>query len=71
MKKIIRLNNLDCANCANKMQQAIAKLQGVTSVNVSFLTQRITLELDESKENEIMQQVKSIVGKIEPDCTLI
>ena len=50
MKKTFKLEDLDCANCAAKMQHAIEKLDGVRSVNISFLTQRMTLDADDSSK---------------------
>jgi len=71
MKKIFELEDLDCAVCAAKMQDAIAKLEGVSAVTVSFISQKLTLEYDESREKEIFKAVKKAVKKVEPDCTII
>lgn len=46
MKKTFKLQDLDCANCAAKMERGIAKIDGVKQVNVNFLTQRMTIEAD-------------------------
>ena len=71
MKKVIRMINLECAHCAAKMEEQIAKLEGVNSVTISFMTQKMTLDCDESKILEIVLQAKKICRKIEPDCTLV
>lgn len=71
MKKAYNLRNLDCANCAAKMEEAIAKIEGVISVNVSFLTQKITLEAEDTKYEEILKKVQRVCKKIEPDCEII
>lgn len=71
MKKVIQMRNLECAHCASKMEQQIAKLDGVNSVTISFMTQKMTLDCDESKILEIILQAKKICRKIEPDCTLV
>lgn len=71
MKKVIRMINLECAHCAAKMEEQIAKLDGVNSVTISFMTQKMTLDCDESKILEIVLQAKKICRKIEPDCTLV
>lgn len=71
MKKIYRLKDLDCANCAAKMERAIAKLDGVQSAEVSFMAQRMTLELDESRAAETLEQVKACVARVEPDCQIL
>ena len=71
MKKVIRLSNLDCANCAAKMEAGIAKIDGVSKVTISFMTQRMTLECDEPQFDDIVEKAAQIIRKIEPDCSLI
>lgn len=71
MKKKFKLQDLDCANCAAKMEEAIKKIQGVEDAGVSFMTQKLTIEADESRMDEIMEQVVSICKKIEPDCKIL
>ena len=70
MKKKIKLTNLDCANCAAKMENAIKKIDGVRDANVSFMTQKMTIEADDSRFDEIMEEVQSVCRKVEPDCTI-
>ena len=57
MKKKFKLTNLDCANCAAKMENAIKKIDGVRDANVSFMTQKMTIEADDSRFDEIMEEV--------------
>lgn len=64
------LEDLDCANCAAKMEEEISKLDGVNSVNVSFISTKMTLELVEENVDEILKQIEKIVKKIEPDVKL-
>lgn len=71
MKKVYRLKNLDCANCAAKMERAIAKLDGVNEVTISFMTQRLTVELDETKLPQLVEQMAGCIAKVDPDCKLI
>lgn len=71
MKKIYKLEDLDCANCAAKMEAAISKIDGVESAAVSFMTQKLTIEADESKFDEILKKAAKICKKIEPDCKII
>ncbi len=71
MKKVFKLEDLDCANCAAKMERAIAKIDGVTSVTVSFLSQRLTIEADETNFEGIMKEVVKVCKKVEPDCRII
>lgn len=70
MKKVFRLENLDCANCAAKMQNAIEKLDGVKSVSISFLMQRMTLEADDARFDDILSKAAKQIKKIEPDCKI-
>ena len=71
MKKVFKLEDLDCANCAAKMERAIAKIDGVCSVNVSFMGQRMSIEADDGKFDEIMRQVVKTCKKVEPDCVIV
>lgn len=71
MKKTYKLEDLDCANCAAKMEEAIKKLDGVHSATVSFMAQRLTIEAEEERFAEIMQQVVKVCRKVEPDCTVL
>ena len=71
MKKHFKLRDLDCANCAAKMEDAIRKLPGVNSATVSFMTQKLTLDADDARFEEILQQAVKICKKVEPDCTIL
>lgn len=70
MKKKFKLTDLDCANCAAKMENAIKKIQGVSDASVSFMTQKLTVEAEDSRFDDIMKEVVSICKKIEPDCII-
>ena len=70
MKKRFALKDLDCANCAAKMEAGIRALPGVHNATVSFLTQKMTVEADDDRFDEIMQQVVTLCRKIEPDCEI-
>lgn len=70
MKKVFELEDLDCAHCAAKMEDAIRKLPGVTEVTVSFLTQRLTLTAEDSRFEEIARKAAEICHKVDPDCTV-
>ena len=71
MKKRFKLVNLDCANCAAKMEDAIKKLDGVNDATVSFMTQKLTLDAEDARFEEIVQQAVKICKKVEPDCTVV
>ena len=70
MKKTYQLTDLDCANCAAKMETAIKKIDGVSDASVSFLTQKMTVDADDSRFDEIMKQVVKVCKKVEPDCVI-
>ena len=70
MKKKFKLTDLDCANCAAKMEDAIKKIDGVTDANVSFMMQKMTIEADESRFDDIMKEVVDVCKKVAPDCII-
>ena len=70
MKKQFKLQDLDCANCAAKMETAIKKLDGVHDATVSFLTQKLTLDAEDDRFEEILDQVVKVCKKVEPDCEI-
>lgn len=71
MKKKFKLQDLDCANCAAKMEEAIKKIDGVSDAVVSFMTQKMTIDAEESRFDEIMQEVVKVCQRVEPDCKII
>ncbi len=71
MTKTFQLEDLDCANCAAKMQETILKLDGVTDAQVNFLTQKMTITADDASFDRIMKQVVKVCRRIEPDCTIL
>lgn len=71
MKKQYRMVDLDCANCARKMEDAIKKLDGVYDASVNFMTQKLTLEADDARYEDILQQAMNICRRIEPDCRIV
>lgn len=70
MKKNIKLIDLDCANCAAKIENAIKKIDGVTNVSVSFMAQKMTLEAPDDKFAQILDEAKQLIHKLEPDITI-
>ena len=71
MKKVFQLENLDCANCAAKMENAIKKIDGVEDANVSFMTQKMTIVAEEQEFERIMKEVVKVCSKVEPDCQIV
>ena len=65
MKKRYNLVDLDCANCAAKMEEAIKKIDGVNTAIVSFLTQKMTVDADDARFEEIMDEVVAVCKKVE------
>ena len=70
MKKKFKLTDLDCANCAAKMEDAIKKLDGVNDASVSFMMQKMTIDADDARFDEIMKEVVEVCKKVEADCII-
>lgn len=71
MKKKFKLEDLDCANCAAKMEEGIKKISGVNDASVSFMSQKMTVDADDERFDEIMKEVVNVCAKIEPDCKIL
>ena len=69
MKKKFKCE-VDCANCAAKMEEAIKKIPGVTDANVNFMTQKLTLEAPDDQFENLLQQTLEVCKKVEPDCVI-
>lgn len=67
MKKVLKLEGLDCANCAAELENRISKVDGVENVSVSFMMQRLTFECNEEIVKEKLKEIKKIIKKEEPD----
>ena len=70
MKKVIALQDLDCANCAAKMECAVKKVEGVSNAKVNFMMQKMTVEIDSDQPNAVLAEIKKVCKKVEPDCVL-
>lgn len=68
MRKIAKITGLDCANCAAKLEKLLGKIKGVKAVQLNFMAQRITFELEEQNLEETISEIKSVTKKMEPDC---
>lgn len=71
MKKKYQLKDLDCANCAAKMENAIKKIKGVNDASVSFMTQKLTIDAQDEFFEGIMKEVVNVCRKVEPDCRIV
>ncbi len=69
MKKKFKVE-VDCANCASKMEDAINRIDGVKEATISFMTQRLIIEADDARFDEIMQEAVKACKKVEPDCEI-
>lgn len=70
MRKTIKLQDLDCANCAAKIENAISKLDAVTEVRVNFMGQKMTLEAPDEHFEAVLEEAKQVAKKIEPDLVI-
>lgn len=71
MRKVFKVEDLDCANCAAKMEDAINKIDGVEKATMSFMTQKLTIVADDGRFDEIMDEVERVCSKVEPDMTIL
>ncbi len=68
MKKYkFKIQNLDCANCANELEHALQKIELLENVSISFMMQRLTLECYEENYEEALERIKKVIKKEEPD----
>lgn len=67
MRKIIKLQGLCCANCAARIEEGVKKLDGVKEVSLSFMTERLTMEVEDGRENELVEAARKIAAKVEPE----
>ena len=71
MKKTFEMEDLDCANCAMKLEESFKKIDGIKDANVSYVMQKLTIEADDEVFDKVMKEVVKICKKIEPDCTIL
>ena len=71
MRKTIKMEDLDCANCAAKMEEAIRKIDGVSYVSISFMAQKMIIEADDSRFDEIMKEAVKAVKKVDRNCEVL
>lgn len=70
MKSKFKIEGLDCANCAAELESAIKKIEGITEVSISFMTERLVIEYNENMKDEIIEKMKKVIKKEEPDVTI-
>lgn len=70
MKKTFLLEDLDCAHCAAKIEEAVANIDRVEKASVNFLKANLIVEAEEDAFDSIIKKAAKLIKKIEPDCTL-
>ena len=71
MKKKFALSEIDCANCAAKIEAAINKIDGVNEATVNFMAQKRTIDADDERFDEILDEAQKVIKKVEPDCEIV
>lgn len=71
MRKAFKLQDLDCANCAAKMENAIKNIEGVKSASISFMTQKLVLEADDDRFEAVLDEAQHACKRFEPDCVIL
>lgn len=71
MKKKFRVEGVDCADCAAKMEDGIKKIDGVKSVKLNFLTEKLTIEADDMKFDQIIKLAEAEMDKVDSGARII
>lgn len=70
MKLKFKIEGLDCVNCANELEDEIRKVEGVISVSISFMTQKMIIETNTDDSEQLIEKIKKLINKAEPDVTI-
>ena len=70
MKVKFKIKGIDCANCAAELERSIQKIDGVTEASLSFMTEKLVMEIEDDRKDEVLKNLKKVVKKEEPDCTI-
>ena len=68
MRKIVRFTGVCCANCAAKLERALEKIDGINSVQLNFMAQRVNFDIDDNKYEEVVKRIKEVTEKVLPEC---
>ena len=72
MRKVFKLDEIDCANCAQKLEDAINRVEGVEQARVNFMTQKLTLTTsDDANFDDVLDRVVKLTADLEPDCEIL
>ncbi len=70
MKVMFKIKGLDCANCANQLENQIQKIEGVENASISFFTEKMIVEYTDGQKEEVIAKVKKLIKKQEPDVSI-
>lgn len=70
MKKTVKITNLDCANCAAELENEISKIKGVNEVSISFMTEKMVIDIEDNVYEEVVKKIEKAKRKVEPDCEI-
>ena len=70
MKKITKIEGIDCAHCASQIEEKIKKLKGISNVSLSFMTERLTWEAEQEDVPRLQEEIIEAVKKVEPDASV-
>lgn len=71
MKKVVKIINIDCANCAAELEHAISKIEGVIEVSINFMAEKMVIDIDEKNYQDVVVKINKVKKKVEPDCEII
>lgn len=70
MKNKFKIKGIDCANCAAELERQINKVEGVDNASISFMSERLVIECEDSIKQDVLEKVKKVIKKEEPDVTI-
>lgn len=62
-----KIENLDCANCANELEMKLSNIDNISNVSISFMSEHLTFTCEEDKYEEVLKEIKKVIKKNEPD----
>lgn len=71
MKKVFKLDEVDCAVCASNMEARVKKINGVENAVVSYVTQKLLIECEESELERILDEAQRVIKKVDPRCRIV
>ena len=70
MKYKFKIKGLDCANCAADLERKIKKIDGIEDASISFMSERLVIQCEESIKSDVVENLKKVAKKEEPDVTI-